>query len=624
MKIATYLILINLLTPIALFAASDDDSLPEIEVEAKKINVKDQVVHSGGVSSIEKIQSDENIGKAISKLPGHQVKNLSGGKSLTTVTTPQALNAASTSISVDSIPVVDPAGVGVNVSLLPGSMFDSVESMSAFYPMIDNSAVHFQAPGGRLNFRTHHSKPHLFNDTEHVYHAGLLLGTANTADLNASLIRYTEKYDWSFGFDLQNTKGNVRYVNPDNGNHAVRENNDSVSWSIMEKLKYRTSKTGSIDVLETFSRQHRTNPGSLNFPSRDHQKDTFNLFGISFFDSEYFTPSTGAFAKLSNTYTRVQNDIDLTTRTDSHALGTYAMAGTSLRHDLGESIFSLEDLDERLNDSTGKHFRNGIGITHATTFRVSDFSLIPSVRYENSTAFGDIADAFGTILYNVDSSLNLSASVGYTHAYYPIMASSGYNAGNFFVLPNDDLKVERDLVTEASARFETKSFSLFVKPYYTVIYDRAVYVSKSFVTAKYENVPNAYNAGVLVDSQVSLTNELSTRAYGNLAKTLDRNTGREFPFKPPYTAGLSVHYAVNSFYGVTLEEEWIGKRFINLTDSQSLSPYQQTNLRIDLDTKKYFGGGRAFLKCSNVFENSGYVTPGYPYLGREIFLGFQI
>ncbi len=621
-KRITFLIFLN---SINLFAESTVDSIQDIEVEAQRIKINDQVTHSNGMSSIEKIASDENIGNAIRKLPGHQVNQYSGSKSLTTVIMPQGLNAASTAVSVDSFPVVDPAGVGINISTLPGSMFDSVESLSAFYPTIDGQMVHFPAASGRINFRSHHSKPHLFTENESIYRAGLLFGSANTGDFNASIVRYTENYDWGFGFDLQSSQGNFRYVNPENGNHSIRENNDSASGAIMEKFKYRISKTATVDVLETFSRQHRTNPFTIQSPRRDHQKDTFNLFGISYVDSEYVSQNTGAFAKLSNTYTRVQNDIDLTTRTDSHTLGTYGLIGTNYRHDLGESIFSIEDLDERLNDSSGKHFRNGVGLNHSTAFRFSDFSLIPSIRYENSTAFGDIADGTATIQYNYDTSLNFAISGGYVHSYYPIMASTGYIAGNDYLLPNDQLKVERDFVTEFMAKYDSAKFSLFIKPYYTVIYDRAVFVSKNNNTiSKYENVPNAYNAGAMIDTQVSITNAVSSRAYTNISKTLDRNTGHEFPYKPPYTAGLSVNYAVNAIYGVNVEEEFVGKRFINLTDSQSLSPYQQTNFRIEMDTKKYFGRGRAFLKCTNLFENSGYVTSGFPYLGREIFLGFQI
>ncbi|MBI2096857.1 MAG: hypothetical protein HYT40_01735, partial [Candidatus Sungbacteria bacterium] len=300
--------------------------------------------------------------------------------SLTSAITPQALGASSTAVSIDGVPVPDPAGVGINFSLFPAALVEAVEYHSPFYPAMDATSVILPAPGGRINLRTQGAR--IGTGAEESggrrdLSASLLAGSANTLEAAAVYRGGRDGADWVIGGGGLSTRGDFPFRDPVSGARRVRENNDAAGAGGLARYRKRVGPAGSVEFTALSSRLDRTNPGPLDFPSRDHERDTFHLLGASYHDAQAFSPEAGAFAKLAGTLSRVQNEISPSLRTDAHTFGGYAQAGTAWRHGSGESFFALDDLEERLNDGTGLYARNTAGFTHSTAFRAGDFRLIP-------------------------------------------------------------------------------------------------------------------------------------------------------------------------------------------------------------------------------------------------------
>ena len=477
-----------------------EEPIDDIVIKAKSLKIQDEVIYTPQSITIEHPASDVYLGETLGKLPGVLVRNTSGFGSLTTVITSQALGSGGTRISIDDIPMVDPTGLGINLSLIPSTLIGGIEQRSAFYPSVDAIAETLPSPSGWINLKTLGSA----KNGEKKWASSLLLGTGNTVQGTASYRGGSQNQDWITGISGFNTQGNFRFINPLNGQSENRANNDSAGVGALGKIQWHFKDSGSIEILDLFSHAERTNPGDITLPSRDHEKDTFNLLGVRYSDPHAISSRDGLFAKaagsLSRTATRVPDVYGGSS--DSRTFGQYTQAGYLRRDEYTSFTLALDNLHDFLRNDLGAFNRNVFGITATFAVDVGKFRVVPLARQEASSTFPSAGDGAVTVMYFPDTDNDLSASFGLEHVYPSITASTGYATSGSTVLPNPSLNVQRDNLASLSYNRRNPHYTFYTTGFYDLIRNRTTFTRIGPNLSQFVNTSEVSVWGFTLDGQV--------------------------------------------------------------------------------------------------------------------------
>lgn len=613
---------------LVLFAASSQRSahaqvrMQDVIVESTPLRLQDEVIYAPHSIAIEQPASDVYLGETLSKLPGILVRNTSGFGSTTTVITSQALGSAGTAVSIDDIPVVESSGRGVNFSLFPSALISAVELHSPFYPALDPESNALPSPGGRINLQTLR-RP---GPDETPWVGSLILGSGKTVSGTMGYRGGNKKRDWVAGLTGYNTVGDYHYHDPATDQAANRMNNDAAGMGALAKHRWQLDSGGSVEVLDLFSSSDRTNPGSIYLPTRQHQKDMFNLLGARFSDPKLLGAHDGAFAKAAIAYARTATrgpgtgESDPGATTDSRSYGVYSQAGYVRKEELSIFTLSIDDQYDDLRKDEGVFNRNVFGTTATLSLGRGAFRAVPLLRYDASSRFVSAGDASLSVIYSANESTELSLSYGLQHTYPSITAVSGFANSGLFVLPNSDLRVQRDNIVSLSYDRRSRLYALHSSAFYDLIRNRSTFTFIDMTTAKFVNSTEVSAWGYTLDGQLFPTDEVSLRASLTLQRAWDRATGHEMPYKPRLEGWGAASYLFTPWLGLTLQEQFIGKRFISTNGVDAVSPFAQTIARVDAR----FGPGVAYFKVTNLLDAGAFENPGFPFPGRAYWLGYSV
>lgn len=623
MKSIALAVLLLSLGPNAFAQSQTPAEAPEITVKAKPLRLHDEVSYTPHSVSIEQPASDVYLGETLSKLPGVLVRNVSGFGSTTTVITAQALGSGSTAVSIDDIPILDPSGRGINFSIFPSTLIGSVEHHSPFYPSLNPSGDTLPAPGGRINLRTLGGPKR----GDSPFTASILAGSGRTIETTGAYRGGAERSDWLVGLSGFNTAGDFAYRNPNNDSNEDRLNNNAAGTGALAKYAYALDGGGSVEVLNLFSHQERTNPGSIEAPTRDHQKDLFNLLGVRYSDPQAISPRDGLFAKFAGAYARTATRTAILfpgqhDSTDSRGFAHYSQFGYQRTHKRAGFTLAVDNQYDYVRKDEGTFNKDVFGATatgHVTI--ASKLKLIPLVRHDVANRFDDETDASASMVFSPDTQNDVTLSYGLQHIYPSITAKSGFNNSGIVVLANNDLRVQRDSITSLSYVRRGQSYTLYSSGFYDLIRDRATFTRGSRPgTFQFVNSSRVSVLGYTLDGQVFPNEKLALRLSGTVQRAWDRSSGHEMPYKPRFEGLGSVSYGFLPWLGLTVQEQYVGARFTSTTDVETMSPFAQTHIRLDASVWR----GVAFFKVSNVFNTGAFENPGFPFPGRTYWVGYTL
>ncbi len=590
------------------------EKAPTIKVEADRIRVYDEVSYTPQSVKIEQPASSAHLGETIQKLPGVMVLNHSGFGSLTTVITSQALGSGGVGVSIDGIPVINPTGNGIDFSIFPSALIGSVEQQFVFYPSEDPTAFAVSSPGGRINLKTLNPKG------KKPFLGSVLLGSGKTVRATGAYLKSDQDKSFVAGLSGFNTAGDFHFKNPNSNqsqNRENRENNDA--WGGGGLLKYKTKwSSHELEVLNLASHTSRTNPGPLGQPSRDHEKDTFELLGLKYSNPKAFSERDGIFSKLAGSYSRTDLIETPSSLSSTKTLGNYAQTGYHRKDEASSITVSFDNQYDYLKDSTGIYERDVFGSTATLSAEFGKFRLVPLARQEVGSAFGSVGDGSLSLSYLYSSASDFTMSYGLFHLYPSLVSVSGVTTPTFRLLPNPSLRVERDQVLALSYSHRHPTYTLYGSKFLNFIKNRSTFTSLSPTTAQIINVSDVFVFGYTLEVQLFPVEDLTLRASSTFSIAEDKNTKREIPYKPKLEGLFSASYVFLPELGLTAEEQWISKRFTNVQNSRTLSPYAQTHLRLDFKLWE----GLAYFKVANVFDTAGFITDGFPLQGRSFWLGY--
>ena len=593
---------------------------PEISIKAKSLKLHDEITYTPHSVSIEQPASDVHLGETLSKLPGVLVRNVSGFGSTTTVITSQALGSGGTAVSVDDIPILDPSGRGVNFSIFPSSLIESIEHHSPFYPSMNPAADTLPAAGGRINLKTLSSPRRGVSP----WSSSVLVGSGNTVEMTGSYRGGSENREWLLGISGFNTAGDFHYRDPRNDSSENRMNNNAAGAGALAKYGWRLEGGGSVEMIDLFSHGDRTNPGSIDSPERDHQKDMFNLLGFRYTNPKAISPRDGLFAKAAGAYTRTATRTAVlfpgqADSTDSRGWAHYTQFGYNRQDEHTKFTLAFDNQFDYVKKDEGKFNKDIFGVTATSAIELGQFKLVPLVRQNASNRYDSVTDASMSVVFSPDTDNDITASYGLQHTYPSISAKSGFNIGGLVVLPNNNLNTQRDSITSLSYIRRASNYTIYSAAFYDLIHDRATFSRVGF-NNQFVNSPSVSMLGYTLDGQVFATSKLSLRLSGTLQRAWDRETSHEMSYKPRFEGYGSVSYMILPTLGFTVQEQFVGKRFTSTTGVDAMSPFTQTHVRLDANVWR----GVAFFKVSNLFDDGAFENPGYPFPGRSYWVGYTL
>lgn len=619
--------ILQLVPVIALFSLAQAFAveMEEVRVQAKSLRLHDEVSYGPAKIAIEQPASDIYLGETLSKLPGVLVRSTSGFGSATTVITSQALGSAGTSVTIDDIPVVESSGRGVNFSLFPSALIGSVEQNSPFYSTFDPTAATLPTPGGRINLRTLAA----LKQGELPWVGSLVMGSGKSIQGTAAYRgRARAKDHWIIGVNGYNTAGDFPFKNPLNQRNESRNNNDAVGAGLLAKYKFHFDGGSTVEALNFFSNSDRTNPGSLTQPTRQHQKDTFNLLGFKYDGPDALGKRNGLFGKAaigySRTGTRGQDAFNQTTRagagvsTDSRSWGGYTQAGFIRRDERSSVTLAFDDQFDYMRKDEGVFNRNVFGTTATFSLDVGKFRFMPLGRMDASSRFRSAGDGAMSVMYMPDGDNDLALSYGVQHTYPSITAVTGFVNSGLVVLPNPALDVQRDNMVSLTFNRRKSRYTLYSTAFYDLVRNRSTFVFRRN-TAQFVNVASVSVLGYTIDGQLFPIEPLALRGSLTLTRAWNRSTGDEMPYKPRLEGWASVSYLVWKNLGVTIQEQFVTKRFVAERGVDAVSPFIQTIVRLDARLWE----GSLFFKVANLFNVDGFENPGFPFPGRTYWLGYS-
>lgn len=556
---------------------------PPVQVFASPLSPSDEIVFIPTGSAVLKRPEETSVAETASRLPGNQIRNYSGPGSITTIHTPLGLNAAATSIAVDGIPIQDPLGIGTDLSVIPSSAIDRVEQSM--------NKIDFKLLGP-------------LQEGERPTHVSILTGSGYTGQTSASY----RNSQWLIGFDALGSGGHYPFTDPRSGTQEMRKDNSANRVGATAMYRSQNQKKGQLEILQLLSGTVRTNPGSLSFPTQQRENDVFGLLGLKYSRDR----TSGVFAV---NYSRTEIAPDEPTRTrGAYVQGTHVFEGF-----LSDLELSLEDQYMDLSGSMGHSSRHVPALSGKTSFDLDPLSLIPSVRLDAAPSFGVNWDGTLTLNYFVSTDQEFSAYYGYLHRYPDLSSTFGYSSNGFILFENPGLRPERSHSFSLSHFYRRGSFSVAESLFYSRISERSVFESLSAASGHRVSVDQAAILGASLSVQVELTNAIYARSSVLLSSNRDLTNSYDLPYKAPLIASGLLGIKLYRDVQVGVEEQFTGRQFADLSNQRSLPAFAQTHVRLESPV----AGGTAFFRITNLLAASGYITEGFPLIGRCYWIGYQ-
>jgi outer membrane cobalamin receptor len=601
--------------------AQENFKLDEVVISSNEFNKKngktfEEIEVTNQVIKKTSFSPKINIEDELKTLPV-LVRQSTGINSVTSVILDLSLDSSQTAISIEGVPIPDPAKLGVNLSLIPNFAFNSIEIESPFYATLTNDTIFVPTSGGRIHFKSENKK------NLKSLNSKFFFDSIATTQIASNFVNQKEKKQTQISIDFNTTKGSYPFIHPITKQKLKRENN--ASTAIKTFLSYKNNFNDKFDYqfFYALSALARTNPGSLEFPSRDQEKDELHVLGLKS-NFKLFN------LKLSTTYSKVENNFSIDNKTKAFSFGTFEQIQSKKIYFKSFSFYlNLDHTHERLNDGTGAYKQDLAGLTIGSDYKLKNEGdhVFLLFRGDKHSSFKENFSAQTTYEKFFSPNFSTSFSQGFFTTYPAIMAVHGYDASFVKVLPNLNLLPQKNLLTELNFTHSLDATKTRFKIFYSKIYNRTQYETLNLQEAQYQNIPRSHIYGFnFLNSYNFYVKSINFNFINSISllKSKDFSIHQEFPYKPNllFKSSLSALLFKNSkgSFSHGFDFEQISSRKVSLQNSKTLSPYGIVNLFLNYEHTHY---GDFLFSIKNLLNEYGFVSDGFPIFGRVFTLEYK-
>lgn len=189
-----------------------------------------------------------------------------------------------------------------------------------------------------------------------------------------------------------------------------------------------------------------------------------------------------------------------------------------------------------------------------------------------------------------------------------------------FIKGNPDLKMERAMNFVLS--FPIHPFGSLkgdISGFLSLIRDRITGVKGDDGIVRYRNIGSASRKGVELAWGWRPTRSFSSTLSYTYLIARDETTGRYLPYSPKHRANLNFYFKGSRGWTLTLNTRYVGKRFSKTDNTESLSGYYLTDLRL----ARHWENLILYGEIKNLFDQDYEVLHGYPGPGRACRIGAE-
>lgn len=263
-----------------------------------------------------------------------------------------------------------------------------------------------------------------------------------------------------------------------------------------------------------------------------------------------------------------------------------------------------------------------------------NFTFIPSVRYDDNSAFGGVASPHLTAICQASERVKLSANTGkiwraptFNELYWPYN-SFVYNGVTYVTLGNKDLNPEEGIASDIGAAYETKSLTMKLTGFYTQSRNLINWVS-AFDAATQTSTYMTQNIGKAVQTgaEFEFGQKLAAGLYHKFNYTHlwaeDTENKARLAYRPMNTANYSVSWMLPTETRFDVSAQYVSDQLTGSTPSE-LPEYALLNAGVSQKIKDAEIWGKADNITDKKYQTRAAYNGGYPLPGITYSVGVKV
>jgi outer membrane cobalamin receptor len=252
---------------------------------------------------------------------------------------------------------------------------------------------------------------------------------------------------------------------------------------------------------------------------------------------------------------------------------------------------------------------------------ISEFTLIPGIRYDNNTKFGDVATPSISAVLNAGEKVKISANTGKVWK-APTFADLYCNQQNYKMYGNPDLKPEHGISSDLGIEYAYNKVRL-MSSVYCINSKDLIKWDYNATNKKWhvKNIDKTKQYGVEFEAGYIMTSYLNCKLNYTYLKSENEITHKTLRYNPAHTANYNITVKPLKNLSLTAGLFYKGKVFTNDENTKSLDDF--ITLNIDLNYK--INDNLSFwVKGLNIGNAKYEFSEGYPMPRIVIYSGINL
>jgi outer membrane cobalamin receptor len=423
---------------------------------------------------------------------------------------------------------------------------------------------------------------------------------------------------------------------------GFRANSDYDANDFFARFGYDAGLTGQFDLTTSFNRRKFGDPGpgvSLDAYDGTLEK-TASADAIEDSDSSYWRLGhVKDFGELTLKSSLYASDKDkkytYPSNFEDDEYRTFVYGGDAQVSNRGGATAGAEwweeknkQLDNMFSTVLMDKSRVVTAVYIQQELNAGKFTFIPSVRYDDNSAFGGVASPHITAVYRAGDRLKLSANSGkiwraptFNELYWPYNSFT-YNGTTYVTLGNKDLSPEEGIASDFGAQYDLQNFTVKLVGFYTQSRNLINWVSAfdpvtNTSTYATENIGKAVQTG----AEFELGHKLAPGLYHKFNYTNlwaeDTENKTRLTYRPMNTANYGISWMLPSDTRFDVSAQYVSEVLTGTTPSV-LPEYTLLNAGVSQKLRDI----ELWAKVNNLADkkyqtraayNGGYPLPGITY-----------
>jgi hypothetical protein len=256
--------------------------------------------------------------------------------------------------------------------------------------------------------------------------------------------------------------------------------------------------------------------------------------------------------------------------------------------------------------------RTGIQSAARWQWLLDDIAFSPFLRIDKVTSFNPAVDGGITAFTE-----NWWLGYGYLHAVPDLQSLYGM-PGAFRLMPNPELALERDHIVNLGFAIKEKTNRLTVETIGRIVRERAQFVSLSADTGQMQSIARAWLINISATGETALTPWLVGRLNASISSGKNQVNNRQLPYIPLLRGHAELEIKKDSSR-LSLKTEQTSSCYSDTENARSIEGWWLTDVKLSTT----LSGGTVSFEARNLFNTAGYMSEGFPLIGRTLWLGYS-